>query len=117
MKRLALATIAVLLVLVTARTIYVYSETTYVNTFGPECITVRDSLNSVTRDFLDKYPECRTVATGIFHGAGYVHNECGNAHLVSGSHVTFDKKPACMAFAASSAEERTRVVGDLLGRK
>ena len=117
MKRLALATIAVLLVFVTGRAIYVYSQATYENTFGAECIAVRDSLSSVTRDFLDKYPGCRTVASGIFHGAGYVHNECGNAHLVTGSHVAFDKKPACEAFAASSADERARAVGDHLGRK
>jgi hypothetical protein len=117
MKRLALATIAVLLVLVTGRAIYVYSQATYVNTFGAECIAVRDSLSSVTRNFLGKFPECRTVAAGIFNGAEYVHNECGDAHIVSGSHVAFDKKPACEAFAASSAEQRVRAVGDHLGRK
>jgi hypothetical protein len=117
MKRLALSTIAILLALAAARAAFVLSDATYVSTFGPECITVRDSMSFVVRDFLEKHPGCRTVATGNFQGAAYVHNECGDSHIVTGSHVVFDGNAACEAFASLSAEERLRAVGDHLGGK
>jgi hypothetical protein len=117
MKRRVIAVLAALVVLLAARVAYVYADATYISTLGPECITVRDSMTFVTRDFLDKHPGCKIVAGGVFEGAAYAHIECGDAHIVTGSHVAFDGKTACERFASLGTDARMRAVGDHLGRK
>ncbi len=111
-----LAILAALIVVLAAAGAYIYTRVTYISSSELDCMAVREDMTSLTRGFLEKYPGCRIVARGTFDGAGYSHVECGDTHIVTGSHVAFDAKDACENFRRLGADAREAAVGDHMGR-
>lgn len=116
MKYKVLGIAVVLLTLVAGWVEYVNTRTTYVDSFGQECIEVHAPMSSVTHDFLEDHPGCKTVASGSFRGANYAHIECGAGDIVIGAHIAFDNRAACDVFAKLEFVDQLRAVGDHFGR-